>query len=71
MYLEAVIREHLGTGMETRVAQHWAFADGRCAEVIVDGTAIGHVGELKPSAVATFGLDVPVAGFEVDLSRFI
>jgi phenylalanyl-tRNA synthetase beta chain len=71
MYVEAVVREHLGTGMETRVAQHWAFADGRCAEVIVDGTAIGHVGELKPSAVASFGLDVPVAGFEVDLSRFL
>jgi phenylalanyl-tRNA synthetase beta chain len=71
MYLEALVREHLSTGTETRVAQHWAFADGRCAEVLVNGAGIGFVGELKPSAVAAFGLDVPVAGFELDLSRFL
>ena len=71
MYLEALVREHLGAGIETKVAQHWAFADGRCAEVIVNGTGIGHVGEVKPSAVAAFGLDVPVAGFEIDLSGFL
>jgi phenylalanyl-tRNA synthetase beta chain len=71
MYLEALVREHLGKGIETRVAQHWAFADGRCAEVTVDGMAIGHLGEVKPSAVAAFGLDVPVAAFEIDLSSFL
>ncbi len=69
-YLEALVREHLGLGIETKIAQHWAFAEGRCAEVVVDGTGIGYVGELKPSAVAAFGLDVPVAGFEIDLTRF-
>jgi phenylalanyl-tRNA synthetase beta chain len=66
-----LVREHLGRGIETRVAQHWAFADGRCAEVTVDGRAIGHVGEVKPSAVAAFGLELPVAGFEMDLSSFL
>ncbi len=71
MYLEAVVREHLGKGIETKVAQHWAFADGRCAEVTVDGRGIGHLGEVRPSAVAAFGLDVPVAGFEIDLSSFL
>ena len=71
MYLEALVREHIGKGIETRVAQHWAFADGRCAEVTADGRVIGHLGEVRPSAVAAFGLDVPVAGFEIDLSSFL
>ena len=69
-YLEALVWEHLGKGIETRVGAHWTFAEGRCAEVWVDGSSIGHLGEVKPSAVAAFGLDVPVAGFEIDLSKF-
>ncbi len=67
-YLDALVREHLGAALETKVARHWAFADGRCAEVLVNGRRIGYLGEVKPSAVAAFGLDVPVAGFEIDLS---
>jgi phenylalanyl-tRNA synthetase beta chain len=71
MYLEALVRQHLGAGIETNVAKHWAFAEGRCAEVSVNKNRIGHMGELKPSAVAAFGLDVPVAGFEIDLSGLL
>ena len=60
---------HFGEAAETRPAYHWAFADGRCAEVVVKGAAIGHVGEVKPSALAAFGVDVGVSGFELDLSK--
>jgi phenylalanyl-tRNA synthetase beta chain len=70
-YLEALVWEHLGTEIETRVGEHWAFTEGRCADVWVDGNRIGHMGEVKPTAVAAFGLDVPVAGFEIDLSPFL
>jgi phenylalanyl-tRNA synthetase beta chain len=69
MYLEALVREHSGEGkLGSRAGVHWAFAEGRCAEVSLDGRAIGHLGEVKASVLAAFGLDVPVAGFEVDLS---
>ena len=37
---------------------------------LLDGKSLGFVGEVKPSAIASFGLDVPVAGFELDLSNF-
>jgi len=70
-YLIAIAQEHAGAGIQTRASHHWAFADGRCAEVLVGGAVIGHLGELRPSAVAAFGLDVPVAGFEIDLSGFL
>ncbi len=67
MHLQALVRRHFGEDAETRPASHWAFADGRCAEAVVKGVSLGHLGEVKPSALAAFGLDVPVCGFELSL----
>jgi phenylalanyl-tRNA synthetase beta chain len=69
MHLEALVKKHFGGDAETRPALHWAFAEGRCAEALLKGVSLGHVGEVKPSALAAFGLDVPVCGFELDLSK--
>ncbi len=69
MHLEALVRKHFGEDAETRPSLHWAFSPGRCAEALVKGVALGHLGEVKPSALAAFGLDVPVCGFELDLSK--
>lgn len=71
MYLDALVSAHLGESIQTRPATHWAFAEGRTAEVLVGAQSIGHIGEVKPSALAAFGLDVPVAGYEIDLSLFV
>ena len=69
MHLEALVKRHFGEDAETRPALHWAFAEGRCAEALLKGVSLGHLGEVKPSALAAFGLDVPVCGFELDLSK--
>jgi len=69
MHLEALVKKHFGEAAETRPASHWAFAEGRCAEALVKGVSLGYLGEVKPSAVAAFGLDVGVCGFELDLSK--
>ena len=68
MYLEAVCRTFVGKELKAKEHRHWAFAAGRCADVAVDGTSLGHVGELKPETIDAFGLKVPVSGFELDLS---
>ncbi len=68
MYLEALLLTHAGEPPQTRPAEHWAFAEGRTAEVFVRGKGVGYIGEVRPSAVAAFGLDVPVSGFEIDLA---
>jgi phenylalanyl-tRNA synthetase beta chain len=65
--LEALVTKHFGVAAETRPASHWAFAEGRCAEAIVNGVTMGYLGEIKPSALAAFGVDVPVCGFELHL----
>jgi phenylalanyl-tRNA synthetase beta chain len=68
MYLESFCRIISGTEATTEADQHWAFTTGRCARVTVRGASLGHVGEVKPEAIAAFGLGVPVSGFEIDIS---
>lgn len=68
MYLESACRILSGKEATTPGRDHWAFAPGRSAAVRVEGREVGHVGEVAPSAVEAFGLGVPVAGFEIDLS---
>ena len=69
MHLEALATRHFGEVAETRPASHWAFAEGRTAQAFLRGVPFGYLGEIKPSALAAFGVDVPVCGFELDLSK--
>lgn len=41
---------------------------GRCAALSVNGTEIGHAGELHPQVVASFGLPARACALELDLS---
>lgn len=68
MYLESACRIIGGMDITASEGQHWAFSSGRCARVDAGSTEIGHVGELRPEAIAAFGLGVPVSGFELDLA---
>lgn len=68
MFLEAVCRLMSGEEVFTPSGEHWAFAPGRCAEIQVAKKRVGYVGELRPEAIDSFGIDVPIAGFELDLS---
>ncbi|MBP4050708.1 phenylalanine--tRNA ligase subunit beta [Chromobacterium violaceum] len=56
---------------EYRKAAHPAFHPGRCAEVRVDGKAVGVIGELHPQWVQAYDLvNAPVL-FELDLAAAI
>jgi phenylalanyl-tRNA synthetase beta chain len=69
MYLESVCETLAGKKVPSKTGEHWAFAPGRCATAQIDGVQMGHVGELAPSAIDAIGLSVPVAGFEISLSK--
>ena len=71
MFLEALLKSYLGSSVETKAAPHWSFADGRSAKVLLRGRGLGHIGEISPHAIASFGLEVPVSGFEIDLSQIV
>jgi phenylalanyl-tRNA synthetase beta chain len=48
---------------------HPSFIPGRVARVLVNGTGIAYVGELNPQVIVNFGLDMPVAAFELNLTE--
>jgi phenylalanyl-tRNA synthetase beta chain len=49
-------------------AEHPSFIPGRVAYVSVNDTIIGHVGELHPQVLVNWGLEMPVAAFELSLT---
>ncbi|WP_336035476.1 phenylalanine--tRNA ligase subunit beta [Halobacterium yunchengense] len=53
--------------LETPATDHPSFIDGRTASVVVDGAAVGVVGELHPEVIVDHDVEVPVAAFEFDL----
>ena len=68
-HLAALVKRHFGAELETRAASHWAFSEGRCALATVGEIELGHLGEITPQALAGFGVDVPVCGFELRIPK--
>ncbi|MDY6788357.1 MAG: phenylalanine--tRNA ligase subunit beta [Candidatus Nanohaloarchaea archaeon] len=63
------VLEALGIEKEIKETEIPGFIDGRCAEIIVDGESVGHIGEVHPRILNELGIEMPVSGFELDLSR--
>lgn len=56
------------TLVETR---HQSFIEGRVGKVMANRKRIGIVGEISPRVLEMWGLENPVAGFEISLSAFL
>jgi len=52
-------------------AQHPAMHPGRCAQVVVGGKVVGHVGELHPRWVQSYGLTQAPVVFELELEALL
>ncbi len=50
-----------------RAAEHAPWHPGRCAQLLVDGTVVGHAGELHPAVVAALELPRRTSAMELDL----
>ena len=56
--------------LTTRNAQYAPWHPGRCAELVLDGTVIGHAGELHPRVITALGLPERACAMELDLDAF-
>jgi phenylalanyl-tRNA synthetase beta chain len=56
-----------GHTAEVRAGAYAPWHPGRCAEILVDGTVVGHAGELHPQACAALDLPRRTSAMEVDL----
>ncbi|WP_396611227.1 phenylalanine--tRNA ligase subunit beta [Haloferax sp. S1W] len=64
----ATLCSDFGVELETPATEHPSFIPGRTAAVVIDGEEVGVVGEIHPKVIVEHDLELPVAGFEFDLS---
>ncbi|MCD6559614.1 MAG: phenylalanine--tRNA ligase subunit beta, partial [Palaeococcus sp.] len=64
--LEGLMR-HLGFEYEIEEVEHPSFISGRSGKILVGGREIGIIGEIHPQVLENWGMEVPVAAFEVYL----
>ena len=69
--LQGLLESSFAKEIKTEPGKRSYFTDGRCARVITDSEWIGELGEISASARDSFKLRVPVAGFEINLSRVL
>ncbi len=70
----AIVRqlaEAMFVEVEVRQAQVAPWHPGRCAEIVLNETVIGHAGELHPRVLKAYGLAPRVVAAEVDLDARI
>jgi len=58
----------LGIKYRLKRTEHPSFIRGRCAGIHVDGKRIGTIGEISPRVLVNWGMETPVAAFEISLS---
>ncbi len=69
--LDALMRGLGLAGWSVRAMDYPCFIPGRSAEVRLHGRPVGMIGEVHPEVLEHFGLENPVAAFELDLSPLI
>ena len=62
-----VVADACGVTLTVAADEHAPWHPGRCAALRVDGTLVGHAGELHPEVIAGFGLPERTAAMELDL----
>lgn len=67
--LQTLLKQSFGKSVTTEVAAHPVFINGRCASIIVNDECVGMLGEISPFAIDNFKLRVPVAAFELNISK--
>ncbi|MBI2650969.1 phenylalanine--tRNA ligase subunit beta [Candidatus Woesearchaeota archaeon] len=59
----------LGLKYEIIEAEHGSFIEGRAARAMLKGKKIAYLGEINPETLTQWSLEMPVAAFELNLSR--
>lgn len=63
--------ENLGMKYEIKEAEHDSFIKGRVGRVYVNNKAVAYIGEIHPTVLENFGLDMPVCAFELNLTEIL
>jgi phenylalanyl-tRNA synthetase beta chain len=56
-------------GYEVKETEHPSFMEGRVARIYVNKKAVAYLGEISPQVLENWGLTMPAAGFELNLTE--
>lgn len=62
------VMDRLGVKYEIEETEHHAFIAGRVGRVKVNGKGVAYIGEIGPEVLSNFGLLMPVAALELNLT---
>jgi phenylalanyl-tRNA synthetase beta chain len=62
---------NLGVEWQIRETVHPSFIEGRVGAAVVDGVAVGVLGEMHPIVLESWKLENPVAAFEINMQEII
>ena len=63
------LAENRGRSFQIRDTEHPSFLPGRCGAMMSNGTEVGIIGELNPRVIKSWGLNLPAAAFEIEMSN--
>jgi len=63
------IMKCIGLHYDIEESEHGSFIDGRCARAIVKGKKVAYLGEINPKVLENWGLEMPVAALELNLTE--
>tara|TARA_Y100000310_G_C20177562_1_gene576553 strand:- start:216 stop:605 length:390 start_codon:yes stop_codon:yes gene_type:complete len=66
--LDALMK-YLNVDYKTIEVEHDSFIKGRVGRVVVDDVKVAYIGEVHPKVLCNWGLEMPVAAFELNLSE--
>jgi phenylalanyl-tRNA synthetase beta chain len=58
---------NLGLSTKVRKASNVSFIKGRVANLFIEGTRLGVIGEIHPSVLQNFGIEAPCVAFEFEI----
>ena len=62
------LAENRGRSFLIKETDQPSFLSGRCGAIISDGASVGVIGELNPRIIKSWGLNLPAAAFEIEMS---
>jgi phenylalanyl-tRNA synthetase beta chain len=65
------VMKGLGAEYQIQETEHKSFIPGRVGRVSINGKDVAYIGEISPEVLSNWGIEVPVAGFELNLSELL
>ncbi|MEM4649843.1 MAG: hypothetical protein QXP78_04155, partial [Candidatus Bathyarchaeia archaeon] len=62
---------NLNLTLQLKECLHESFIEGRVGKIVINDVEVGLIGEIHPKVLEEWGLEVPVAAFELNATKLL